>query len=207
MSPNVWCSTVMCEAHTVSRAAPSLGECMSEQLHWWEALQWKSGRRRAYVARQGHPGCRFNCCTLLAPSFSVLSLHCCLCTVQCGVELYRDDRSGFSYRVPDGTEVDVFRAAVEALPGQESPEIFGLHPNADLTFRTLQVQEGMATILDTMPKGAGGSSGLSREETVDRICEDLLSKVCRHQHALGQPNPFTVAPPAGCSVQNCPGLL
>eukprot|EP00882_Tetradesmus_deserticola_P024036 GHRQ01026253.1.p2 GENE.GHRQ01026253.1~~GHRQ01026253.1.p2 ORF type:complete len:158 (+),score=54.84 GHRQ01026253.1:691-1164(+) len=34
----------------------------------------------------------------------------------------------------------------------------------------------MATILDTMPKGAGGSSGLSREETVDRICEDLLSK-------------------------------
>lgn len=93
------------------------------------------------------------------------------------MELYRDDRSGFSYRVPDSTEVDAFRAAVEGLPGQESPEIYGLHPNADVTFRTLQVQEGMATILDTMPKGAGGSSGLSREETVDRICEDLLSKV------------------------------
>jgi len=41
----------------------------------------------------------------------------------------------------------------------------------------LQVQEGMATILDTMPKGAGGGGGLSREEIVDRICEDLLSKV------------------------------
>uniref|UniRef100_A0A383W453 AAA+ ATPase domain-containing protein n=1 Tax=Tetradesmus obliquus TaxID=3088 RepID=A0A383W453_TETOB len=96
--------------------------------------------------------------------------------LQPGMELYRDDRSGFSYRVPDSTEVDAFRAAVEGLPGQESPEIYGLHPNADVTFRTLQVQEGMATILDTMPKGAGGSSGLSREETVDRICEDLLSK-------------------------------
>ena len=60
------------------------------------------------------------------------------------MELYRDDRSGFSYRVPDSTEVDAFRAAVEGLPGQESPEIYGLHPNADLTFRTLQVQEGMA---------------------------------------------------------------
>jgi dynein heavy chain len=35
----------------------------------------------------------------------------------------------------------------------------------------------MATILDTMPKGAGGGGGLSREEIVDRICEDLLSKV------------------------------
>jgi dynein heavy chain len=97
--------------------------------------------------------------------------------LQPSVELYRDERSGFSYRVPDTTEIDAFRAAVEGLPGQESPEIYGLHPNADLTFRTLQVQEGVATILDTMPKGAGGSSGLSREETVDRICEDLLSKV------------------------------
>ena len=34
-----------------------------------------------------------------------------------------------------------------------------------------------ATILDTMPKGAGGGGGLSREETVDRLAEDLLSKV------------------------------
>ena len=66
---------------------------------------------------------------------------------------------------------------MEVLPGQESPEIFGLHPNADLTFRTLQVQEGMATILDTMPKGGGSGGGLSREETVDHICEDLLSTV------------------------------
>jgi dynein heavy chain len=58
------------------------------------------------------------------------------------VELYRDERSGFSYRVTDSTEIDAFRAAIEALPGQESPEIYGLHPNADLTFRTLQVRQG-----------------------------------------------------------------
>jgi dynein heavy chain, axonemal len=54
-------------------------------------------------------------------------------------EVYRDDRSGFSYQVPDGVDIDVFRAYIETLPAQESPEIFGLHPNADLTFRTLQV--------------------------------------------------------------------
>lgn len=33
------------------------------------------------------------------------------------------------------------------------------------------------TILDTMPKGGGGGGGLSREEIVDKICEELLSKV------------------------------
>ena len=35
----------------------------------------------------------------------------------------------------------------------------------------------MATILDTMPKGGGAAGGLSREEVVDRLCEDLLLKV------------------------------
>lgn len=66
---------------------------------------------------------------------------------------------------------------IEELPAQESPEIFGLHPNADLTFRTLQVQSGVQIIMDTQPKGGGGGTGLSREEVVDHICEDLLSKV------------------------------
>lgn len=61
---------------------------------------------------------------------------CCLLQPSC--ELYKDERSGFSYRVPDTTDIDVFRTTIEGLPGQESPEIFGLHPNADLTFRTLQ---------------------------------------------------------------------
>eukprot|EP00967_Tisochrysis_lutea_P010537 scaffold12059_cov19-Tisochrysis_lutea.AAC.2 len=39
------------------------------------------------------------------------------------------------------------------------------------------VQQAVVTILDTMPKGGGGGSGLSREEIVDKICEELLSKV------------------------------
>lgn len=37
---------------------------------------------------------------------------------QSNFELHRDERSGFSYRVPDGAEVEVFRAAIEALPVQ-----------------------------------------------------------------------------------------
>lgn len=56
-----------------------------------------------------------------------------------GAELYRDERSGTAYTVPDGTEVEVFRAAIEELPANDNPELFGLHSNADLTFRRLQV--------------------------------------------------------------------
>ena len=41
--------------------------------------------------------------------------------------------------MPQGSEVEVFRGAIEELPATDSPELFGLHSNADLTFRTLQV--------------------------------------------------------------------
>ena len=37
--------------------------------------------------------------------------------------------------------------AVEELPAQESPELFGLHANADLTFRTLQVCPALDPII------------------------------------------------------------
>lgn len=111
---------------------------------------------------------------LLMDTYAEKYYHAGLLKVNC--ELYTDDRSGFKYTVPDGTDIDTFRAYIETLPPQESPEIFGLHPNADLTFRTLQVQDAIVTILDTMPKGSGGTGGMSREDMVDKICEDLLSK-------------------------------
>jgi dynein heavy chain len=52
----------------------------------------------------------------------------------------------------------------------------GLHTNADLTFRTLNVQDVVSTIIDTQPKTGGSSGGLSREQVVDNICQDLLGK-------------------------------
>ena len=76
---------------------------------------------------------------------------------------------------------------MEDLPAQESPELFGMHANADLTFRTLSVQAAVRLVLDTRPQGAGGGGGLSREDTVDRVCEDLLHKARCMQHGMRLP--------------------
>ena len=85
-----------------------------------------------------------------------------------GAELFRDDRTltsgsasntsagsggsaaaaaaaataGACYTVPEGVEVEVFRAAIEQLPATDNPELFGLHSNADIAFRRLQVRRG-----------------------------------------------------------------
>jgi dynein heavy chain len=88
-----------------------------------------------------------------------------------GFELYP------GYRVLDGSDIAAVRADIERLPGTDSPEIFGMHPNADLTYRTLTVQAAIDTIVETMPKTRSSGLGLSREEVVDKLCEDLLAKM------------------------------
>lgn len=71
----------------------------------------------------------------------------------------------------------MFRAAIEALPLQESPELFGLHANADLTFRALQVAEAVAVVAGTQPKGGVAQGAGSMDEQVDKTCESLLAKL------------------------------
>ena len=53
-------------------------------------------------------------------------------------ELHADAKLKVRYAVPAGTDIDIYRKAIEDLPAQEGPDIFGLNPNADLTFRSLQ---------------------------------------------------------------------
>ena len=55
-------------------------------------------------------------------------------------ELHADTKLKVRYAVPAGTDIDVYRKAIEDLPAQEGPDLFGLNPNADLTFRSLQAR-------------------------------------------------------------------
>jgi len=41
----------------------------------------------------------------------------------------------FSYHIPDYSEHSKFQEYIRSMPAKDSPMIFGLHPNADLTFR------------------------------------------------------------------------
>lgn len=61
--------------------------------------------------------------------------------------------------------------AMECGPAEEG------HRHGPCPARPLQVQDVVQLILDTQPKGGAAAGGLSREEEVDAICEDLLSKI------------------------------
>lgn len=84
-----------------------------------------------------------------------------------------------AYEVPEGNEVEVFRNAIEALPDQDNPELFGLHSNADLTFRRLQVGRWLAARCGRQAWARSGSRGPA--------CPPLWSRV--HGPSTERPTP------------------
>merc|ERR1719327_2204921 len=85
--------------------------------------------------------------------------------------------SEYNYKIPEGLEIQNFREAIETMPPVDSPLIFGLHPNADLTYRLKDNQEMITTIIETQPKDTGGGSGKSVDEIVRDQAQDLSSKM------------------------------
>lgn len=84
----------------------------------------------------------------------------------------------FNYHIPDAVEHPKFLEYISTMPGKDNPPIFGLHPNADLTFRLKQSIEMINTLLDIQPKESSGGGGKSREEEVkDKLEKELLPQL------------------------------
>jgi dynein heavy chain len=88
---------------------------------------------------------------------------------------------GFTYKVESYEGIGQYHNYIKSFPEIDSPEIFGLHPNADLTFRVKEVTALFATLGETQPKGgAGGGDGKSREETVAEKALTYLNGMPQH---------------------------
>jgi dynein heavy chain len=83
----------------------------------------------------------------------------------------------FQYTVPAFSEHADCRKFIEQLPENESPEIFGLHPNADLTFSVKETTSLFRTLGETQPKGGGGDGGVSREDVIYEKASELLKRL------------------------------
>jgi len=80
------------------------------------------------------------------------------------------------YAPPEGGIGDV-KAYINNLPLEDDPEVFGLHPNANITFEQKLVREFTDTILLIQPRISGGKAVRSSEEIAQDMARDILSKL------------------------------
>ncbi|XP_070701078.1 dynein axonemal heavy chain 8-like [Pempheris klunzingeri] len=81
------------------------------------------------------------------------------------------------YKIPLCKTTEEYMENIQSLPTVDSPQAFGLHPNADITYQTNTSAEVLDTITNIQPKESGGGSGETRESIVYNMAEDMLEKL------------------------------
>ncbi|XP_052714224.1 dynein axonemal heavy chain 5-like isoform X2 [Crassostrea angulata] len=101
------------------------------------------------------------------------------CKVWFGENMFQSNFCFYKgYIIPKCAKMQEYMDYINNLPGTDTPEAFGLHANADITYQSKSAKTVLDTILEIQPKdSSGGGSGETRESIVYRICDDMLEKL------------------------------
>ncbi|XP_066267666.1 dynein axonemal heavy chain 5-like [Branchiostoma lanceolatum] len=81
------------------------------------------------------------------------------------------------YPIPKCKNIQEYRDYIQSLPLKDTPEVFGLHPNADITYQTSMANSTLGTIVSIQPKESAGGGGETRESVVQRLANEMLEKL------------------------------
>lgn len=65
---------------------------------------------------------------------------------------------------------------IKTFPINDDPELFGMHPNADITFAQSQTHACLVTLLKLQPRQVGGTAA-SQEEVTASTARSILEQL------------------------------
>ncbi|KAJ3039942.1 Dynein heavy chain 10, axonemal [Rhizophlyctis rosea] len=106
--------------------------------------------------------------------------------------------SQVQYKVPMHGTRDDYLTYIEGLPLTNAPDVFGLHPDAEIGYLTTAVKDMWNQLISLQPRTSEGAGGISREEFISNIASDIQAKlptpfdIPRIYKSIGTPSPTQV---------------
>ncbi|XP_078277210.1 LOW QUALITY PROTEIN: dynein axonemal heavy chain 10 [Rhinoraja longicauda] len=81
------------------------------------------------------------------------------------------------YKIPEDGHKDDYTGEIESLPLANTPEVFGLHPNAEIGYYTQAARSMWEHLIDLQPQTGESSSGMGRDEYIEHVALDIQTKL------------------------------
>eukprot|EP00744_Colponema_vietnamica_P001395 GILI01002309.1.p1 GENE.GILI01002309.1~~GILI01002309.1.p1 ORF type:complete len:1648 (+),score=540.15 GILI01002309.1:478-4944(+) len=107
-------------------------------------------------------------------------------------------RSGFDYKVPSFGNLETYTAAISELPLNNSPEVFGLHPNAEIGYFTNASKQVWVDLIKMQVNDGDSGGSVNKEQYISSVATDIQSKIpplfdeLRIRKEMGTPSPTQV---------------
>nr|CAD7439194.1 unnamed protein product [Timema bartmani] len=81
------------------------------------------------------------------------------------------------YKIMKHKYIEEYLDTIEMMPSIDPPQVYGLHPNADITYQSNTTKDILDQIVSIQPKESAIGSGETRESVVTKQTLDMLDKL------------------------------
>lgn len=87
------------------------------------------------------------------------------------------------YRIFNHRDINDILGYIDSLPPTEEPEVFGLHPNANIAFQLQESEKIINTVLNVQPRvstnkrASGEDKPKSSEEVIYELAQELVASI------------------------------
>ena len=86
-------------------------------------------------------------------------------------------KAGYDYNVPAPTHLDAYIESINEFPLNNSPEVFGLHSNAEISYFNNATKVVWSNLISMQVSSSSSSGGINREEHIENITDSILAQL------------------------------